>query len=133
MHIQKIIPTFVSTVPALHTIRTASGSFFYIAMANKPAYTVANQIALLKQRGMLFRYEANAPHFLENISYYRLTQVQTKKPFLIISGMVYLCNQVTPNHQIKNKIIELFNSNPTIRIYKLGFLNNWKNELLWKY
>lgn len=41
-------------------------------MANKPAYTIVDQIALLKKRGMLFRNEANAPHFLENISYYRL-------------------------------------------------------------
>ena len=61
-----------------------------------------------------------------------LTQVQTKKPFLIISCMVYLCNEVTPGHQIKTKILKLFNNNPNIPIYKLGFLNNWKNEPLWK-
>jgi abortive infection bacteriophage resistance protein len=54
----------------LHTIRTAIGSFFF--MANKPAYTVADQIALLKQRGMLFNNEADGPHFLLNISYYPL-------------------------------------------------------------
>ena len=41
-------------------------------MANKPAYSIADQISLLKQRGMLFRNEASAPHFLANISYYRL-------------------------------------------------------------
>ena len=41
-------------------------------MVNKPAYTIANQIALLKQRGMLFRNEFSASHYLENISYYRL-------------------------------------------------------------
>jgi abortive infection bacteriophage resistance protein len=41
-------------------------------MAHKPAFSIANQIVLLKQRGMLFKDEANAPHFLENISYYRL-------------------------------------------------------------
>lgn len=61
-----------------------------------------------------------------------LSQVQTKKPFLIISCMVYLCNAVTPGHQIKTKILELFNTNPTIPIYKLGFLNNWNNEPIWK-
>ena len=328
---------FVPTVPILHTIRTASGSFFYIAMSNKPAYSIADQISLLKHRGMLFRDEDNALHFLENISYYRLkgywwdaqndftnhtfhpntyfediidrynfdrhlrlilfdaierieialrtkmiyhlsmsygglwhldasffysstitinrvtktiyqntidelqkefdrsqeifiknhryrypnqdadvwkilevasmgtlsrlyknlkhqlpekstivkemglnlhselsswleaityvrniiahhsrlwsrnmvkcltenlnnpigrwfdnplTQAQTKKPFLIISCMVYLCNKVTPGHQIKTKILDLFNSNPNIPIYKLGFLNNWDNKPL---
>lgn len=41
-------------------------------MANKPPQTIQQQIALLKSRGMLFRNEANAPHFLSNISYYRL-------------------------------------------------------------
>lgn len=61
-----------------------------------------------------------------------LTPVQTKKPFLIISCMVYLCNNVTPTNQIKTKIIELFNAYPAIPVYKLGFLNNWQNEPLWK-
>lgn len=61
-----------------------------------------------------------------------LTKVQTKKPFLIISTLLYLCNQVTPNHQIKSKIKTLFANNPNIPIYKLGFLNNWQNQGLWK-
>lgn len=61
-----------------------------------------------------------------------LITVQTKKPFLIISSMLYLCNMVTPGHQIKTKILDLFNSNPNIPIYKLGFLNNWEQEPLWK-
>lgn len=61
-----------------------------------------------------------------------LTQVQTKKTFLIISCMLYLCNEVTPGHQIKNKILTLFKTNPNIPIYKLGFLNDWNNEPLWK-
>ena len=331
--------TFVLTVPVLHTIRTANGSFFYIPMSNKPACSIADQIALLKKRGMLFKDESNAQHFLENISYYRLKgywwdvqkdlvthtftqniyfediidrynfdrhlrlilfdalerieialrtkmiyhlsmrycglwyldgslfnsktvinngitklihqyiieelkkefsrsqeifikdhrfrypgkdadawkilevasmgtlsklyknlehqlpekamiakemglslhselsswleaityirniiahhsrlwsrnmvkrpteklnnparqwfinplrEVQTKKPFLIISCMLYLCNEVTPGHQIKTKILDLFGSNPNIPIYKLGFLNNWQSEPLWK-
>lgn len=61
-----------------------------------------------------------------------LEQVQVKKPFLIISCMLYLCNEVTPGHQIKTKILDLFYQNPNIPIYKLGFLSNWRNEPLWK-
>jgi len=61
-----------------------------------------------------------------------LLPVQQKKPFLIISAMIYLCNQVTPNHQIKNKILKLFADNLNVPIYKLGFLNNWQNQGLWK-
>jgi abortive infection bacteriophage resistance protein len=41
-------------------------------MANKTPYSIADQIALLKHRGMLFNDEQSARHFLENISYYRL-------------------------------------------------------------
>ena len=61
-----------------------------------------------------------------------LLPVQKKKPFLIISSMMYLCNKVTPNHQIKIKIVDLIDNNPDVPIYKLGFLNNWKSEPLWK-
>jgi len=61
-----------------------------------------------------------------------LKEVQAKKPFLIISCMVYLCNEITPRHQIRTKILELFNSNTAIPIYKLGFLNNWKKEPIWQ-
>ncbi|MGV3540348.1 MAG: Abi family protein [Rufibacter sp.] len=61
-----------------------------------------------------------------------LTPVQTKKPFLIISSMLYLCNEVTPGHHIKTRILELFSNNPDIPIYKLGFLNNWEKEPLWR-
>jgi abortive infection bacteriophage resistance protein len=41
-------------------------------MNNKPAYTISDQIALLKRRGMLFRDETQAHILLKNISYYRL-------------------------------------------------------------
>jgi abortive infection bacteriophage resistance protein len=43
-----------------------------MAMANKPAYSIADQIKLLKSRGMLFRDESQAVLILKNISYYRL-------------------------------------------------------------
>lgn len=61
-----------------------------------------------------------------------LTPVQKKKPFLIISSMVYLCNTITPNHQIKNRILALINENPNIPIYKMGFLNNWNEQPIWR-
>ena len=41
-------------------------------MPNKPAFTIAEQIQLLKSRGMLFRDESQAAELLKNISYYRL-------------------------------------------------------------
>ena|SRR6056297_912623 len=41
-------------------------------MAHKPAKNIAQQIELLKSRGMQFKNEEQAPHFLKDISYYRL-------------------------------------------------------------
>ncbi len=41
-------------------------------MVNKPPHSITDQIALLQSRGMLFKSVAEAPHFLKNISYYRL-------------------------------------------------------------
>ena len=61
-----------------------------------------------------------------------LTSVQTKKSFLIISCMVYLCNEITANHSIRAKLLQLFKDNPNIPIYKFGFLNNWNNEPIWQ-
>ena len=60
-----------------------------------------------------------------------LLPVQKKRPFLIISAMIYLCNKVSPNHQIKTKILELIETNPTVPIYKLGFLNKWNSQPIW--
>jgi abortive infection bacteriophage resistance protein len=39
---------------------------------NKPAYSIIDQILLLKQRGMVFKDERQACERLKNISYYRL-------------------------------------------------------------
>lgn len=61
-----------------------------------------------------------------------ITVVQEKKPFVIISTMVYLCNAINPNNEIKNKLLTLFRGNPNIPIYKLGFFNYWEQEPLWQ-
>ena len=63
---------------------------------------------------------------------FSVTPVQEKKPFVVISTMVYLCNAINPNNEIKNKLLTLFKNNPNIPIYKMGFFNNWQNEPLWK-
>lgn len=130
-------------------------------MSSKPAYTISDQIELLKDRGMLLHSELSSwlITYVRNITAHHsrlwsrnmvkkpvvnlrnplglwfdnpLKEAQTKKPFLIISCMIYLCNHIIPNHHIKSDILDLFNKNPSIQIYKMGFLNNWKNEPLWR-
>ncbi|MDR1652457.1 MAG: Abi family protein [Prevotellaceae bacterium] len=63
---------------------------------------------------------------------YGVTPVQEKKPFVVISTMLYLCNAISPDNEIKNKLLALFAAHPEIPIYKMGFFNNWQHEPLWK-
>ena len=60
-----------------------------------------------------------------------LHEAQQKKPFLIITCMVYLCDRIGDHHAIKAKILDLFATYPDVPKYKMGFLNNWQNEPLW--
>lgn len=46
-----------STHSAYH--KNCKWVIFFTAMSNKPAYSIADQISLLKQRGMLFRDEVD--------------------------------------------------------------------------
>jgi abortive infection bacteriophage resistance protein len=57
---------------------------------------------------------------------------QLKKPFAIISCMVYLCMHLSGSDDIKQKIISLIDSYPNLPVRKCGFLNLWRNEPLWK-
>ena len=61
-----------------------------------------------------------------------ITSAQEKKPFVVISAMVYLCNAINPHNEIKNKLLSLFQNHPNIPIYKIGFFNNWHKEPLWR-
>ena len=57
---------------------------------------------------------------------------QVKKPFLIISAMIYLCDHISPNHSIKKQLKELITDNSHLELYKYGFQNDWESEPLWQ-
>jgi abortive infection bacteriophage resistance protein len=61
-----------------------------------------------------------------------ITPVQEKKPFIVITTMLYLCNSIDLNNEIKQKLLNLFSFNPNIPIYKLGFFNHWEQEPIWQ-
>ena len=54
-----------------------------------------------------------------------------KKPFLIISTLIYLCNRINLGHNVKIQIIDLFNMSPDIPIYKIGFTTDWNRHPIW--
>ena len=62
----------MSTVPVMHTVRSALGSFFFMPMSNKLPRELDEQLQLLIERGMTVNDKDFARHFLQNISYYRL-------------------------------------------------------------
>jgi len=57
---------------------------------------------------------------------------QGKRPFLVISTMLYLCNAVKPDNNLKTRLLALFASHPSLPLHKLGFNNNWEQQDIWK-
>jgi len=60
-----------------------------------------------------------------------LTDNQKKKPYGVITAMLYLCNAVYPENQIKRKILSLLDSSKDIPYGKLGFTGNWREDPIW--
>lgn len=61
-----------------------------------------------------------------------LTEVQQKKPFYVITAMLYLCNAIDEGHTFKEKLLALFKEYADVPIYKIGFFNRWEEEPIWK-
>lgn len=57
-----------------------------------------------------------------------LSEAAKKKPYLMITAMLYLCKAIDTGDSYKKKILALIKENPQIPIYKLGFLNRWNEE-----
>ena len=78
-------------------------------MANKLPKTVEEQTNLLLERGMLFKNIDNAPHFLKNISYYRLKgywwEMQSDK----------VDHKFKPNNYFED-VIDLYNFDRHLRL-----------------
>lgn len=60
-----------------------------------------------------------------------LEAVQAKKPFLILSAMVYLCNHVAPDNHVGQQLAELLRRYRRLPIYKLGFMGMWREQPVW--
>jgi abortive infection bacteriophage resistance protein len=61
-----------------------------------------------------------------------LSEFAKKKPYLIITSMLYLCNAINAGDTYKKKIISLIEECPDIPIYKIGFPNHWNKEPIWQ-
>lgn len=57
---------------------------------------------------------------------------QRRKIFPILSAIIYLNDEISPGHQIKQELFSLFAKFPNVQLSKMGFPANWQNEPLWK-
>lgn len=57
---------------------------------------------------------------------------QRRKIFPILSAILYMNNEISPGHHIKQELNNLFNQFPNVQIGKMGFPVNWQNEPIWK-
>ena len=82
-------------------------------MPNKPAYTIVDQLQLLKSRGMLFRNEAQAAELLKNISYYRL------KGYWWDMQSDFTLHTFLPNTYFED-IVDRYNFDRQLRLIQIG-------------
>jgi abortive infection bacteriophage resistance protein len=83
---------------------------------NKPYRTVQQQIALLKQRGIVISDDQRAAHCLSRIGYYRLSAYWF--PFRVRDGNGDLTNNVRANTQFET-IISLYHFDKNLRMLVL--------------
>ncbi len=57
---------------------------------------------------------------------------QQKRPFYIISAMLYLCNVIAPQNKFKERLLALFTAYPNVDLRAMGFPENWREFPLWK-
>ena len=57
---------------------------------------------------------------------------QRRKIFPILSAILYMNNEISPGHALKTELIALFSTFPDVKLSRMGFPINWKNEPIWK-
>lgn len=60
-----------------------------------------------------------------------LTKVERKKPYLIVTSMLYMCNGIGAGEAFKHQMISFFASHQDISPSKLGFPYDWASEPIW--
>jgi abortive infection bacteriophage resistance protein len=63
---------------------------------------------------------------------YTPNQYQRRKLFPMLSAIIYLNDRISPGHNIKNEILDLFKQYPNTPLYKMGFPKGWEDEPIWK-
>lgn len=57
---------------------------------------------------------------------------QRRKIFPLLTAIIYMNDQISPGHHIREELFHLFNEFQNVKLSKMGFPKNWQNEPLWK-
>jgi abortive infection bacteriophage resistance protein len=84
----------------------------------------------LWNRGIINKYDwpPSTPHPLLN---YIPDNQQRSKIFPLLSAMLYMNNQISPGHHIKQELLKLFAEFAGIPLSKMGFPANWQQQPIW--
>ena len=140
--------TFATTVPAtpLNNAYHGGTSLFYNSMRyTKQPIGIPAQLAIMKQRGLVVNDETLAMKQLASINpsmpqlpqrlplaWVETQYVRPMKLYAQLCTLLYLEQSITPNSQIKNRLLVLFAKYPTISLKQMGFPRDWKSQPLWQ-
>lgn len=57
---------------------------------------------------------------------------QRRKIFPLLSAIIYMNDEISSGHHIKQELLQLFSTFPQIHLSRMGFPGNWQNEPIWK-
>lgn len=57
---------------------------------------------------------------------------QRRKIFPLLSAILYMNDEISPGHHIKQELLQLFAQFPNTKLSGMGFPANWQNETIWK-
>ena len=64
--------------------------------------------------------------YVENKTFY------TNKTYAILCNIMYILNNISPNHNFKANLVALMSNCPLAQEKEMGFPKNWNQEQFWK-
>ena len=62
----------------------------------------------------------------------QLADIEAKRPFYIITAMLYLCDAVDSNNSLRKDICHLLKKFRHLPIQRMGFFDGWQQEPIWQ-
>ena len=62
---------------------------------------------------------------------HQLSDLEAKRPFYIITAMLYLCDAVHPSNKLREDISQLIEGYAHLPVQRMGFFDGWNQEPIW--